>query len=224
MYDTLEELIASQYPPFKLMRLLCLQSLCAGGIKSSRYDAFRAQVIQVYGYEFLFVLHDLEKAGLIRRRDTLWIDSASSFNTLRKSLILINAEVDTVDPDDVSYVSSGYAPLSVRLIQSAVQGWSGKEDIVKEIPGRLIDVTQYHPPEDLATATKRPAIGSLGSLAKNAAGSTKKPCLVVFYLGGITFMEIAALRFLSKRPMFPYHLVILTTKVTNGSKLLQSLG
>jgi hypothetical protein len=222
-YDILEEWISSNYPPYKLLRLLCLQSLCAGGLKSSRYDAFRAQIVQTYGYEFLFVLNDLEKVGLIRRRDTLWMDTTSSFNTLRKSLILINAEVDTVDPDDISYVSSGYAPLTVRLVQSAVQGWSGKEDIVKELQGRLIDVTQYHPPQDLATAMKRTAVGSLGKLAKDVGGS-RKPTLVVYYLGGITFMEIAALRFLSKRSTFPYHIVIMTTKVINGSKLLQSLG
>jgi hypothetical protein len=224
-YDMLEDWIASQYPPYKLLRLLCLQSLCAGGIKSNRYDAFRAQVVQTYGYEFLFVLNDLEKVGLIRRRETLWMDNASSFNTLRKSLVLINAEVDTVEPDDVSYVSSGYAPLTVRLVQSAVQGWAGKEDIVKELQGRLIDVTQHHPPEDLATAMKRSPVGSLGSLAKSTpVTSSKKPTLIVFYLGGVTYMEIAALRFLSKRPIFPYHIVIVTTKVINGTTLLQSLG
>ena len=95
------------------------------------------------------MLRNLEKIGILRRRETIWMDSASPFNTLRKSLILINAEVNTVEPDDVSYVSSGYAPLSVRLVQSAVQGWRGREEsVLKEIPGRLVDVTQHHPPEE----------------------------------------------------------------------------
>ena len=179
------------------------------------------------GYEFLFVLNDLEKVGLIRRRETLWMDSAGSFNSLRRSLILINAEVDTVEPDDVSYVSSGYAPLTVRLIQSAVQGWNGKEDIVKELQGRLIDIVQSNPPQDLETAMKKSPSESLGSLAKGSVqggGGAKKPTLIVFYLGGVTLMEIAALRFLSKRPTFPYHIVCVTTKVINGSTLLQTLG
>jgi vacuolar protein sorting-associated protein 33A len=226
-YDILEDWIASHYPPYKLLRLLCLQSLCSGGLKSSRYESFRTQVVQTYGYEFLFVLNDLEKVGLIRRRETLWMDSASSFGSLRKSLVLINAEVDTVDPDDVSYVSSGYAPLTVRLIQSAVQGWQGKEDIIKEVQGRLIDIVQYEPPQDLPASMKRIPNVSLGNLARSrnpGEGSTKKPTLIVFYLGGVTFMEIAALRFLSKRSTFPYHIVCVTTKVINGSSLLQSLG
>jgi hypothetical protein len=51
-----------------------------------------------------------------------------------------------------------------------------------------------------------------------------KPTLIVVYLGGITYMEIAALRFLSKRPTFPYHIIMVTTKVINGTALLRSLG
>jgi len=170
------------------------------------------------------VLRNLEKIGLLRRRETIWMDAASPFNTLRKSLILINAEVNTVEPDDVSYASSGYAPLSVRLVQSAVQGWKNKDEALKELPGRLVDVTQYDPPEDLATAVKRTPGSSLGGLAADISGSNaRKPTLIVMFVGGVTYMEIAALRFLSKRPSFPYHIICVTTKVINGSTLLRSL-
>jgi hypothetical protein len=153
------------------------------------------------------------------------MDSASPFNNLRKSLILINAEVNTVEPDDVSYVSSGYAPLSVRLVQSAVQGWKGKEEsVLRELSGRLVDITQYHPPEDLAASVKRLQGRSLGTLATETIGTgTRKPTLIVMYVGGVTHMEIAALRFLSKRSSFPYHIIIVTTKVINGMSLLRSL-
>lgn len=51
-YDMLEDLVACQYPPYRFFRLLCLQSLCSGGIKSSRYDALRRDVVQTYGYVF----------------------------------------------------------------------------------------------------------------------------------------------------------------------------
>lgn len=183
----------------------------------------------------MLVLGNLEKAGLIKRRDTLWMDSTSPFNSLRKSLILIHAEVDTVEPNDISYVSSGYAPLSIRLLQTAVQGWTGKDEILREIPGRMLDVTQYVPPEDLATAMKRSPGPNLGSLAANisstsssatnpASGNTRKPTLMVLFVGGVTYMEIAALRFLSKRQSFPYHILCCTTKVVNGTTLLKSLA
>jgi hypothetical protein len=45
-YDVLEELIYSNYPPYKLLRLLCLQSLTSGGIKVNRYDAYRQAIVQ----------------------------------------------------------------------------------------------------------------------------------------------------------------------------------
>ena len=214
--DIMEEWICSQYPPWKVLRMLCLQSLCTGGLKSNRYDAFRSLIVQTYGYDFLMILHELEKSGLIRRKENFFIDSnSSSFASLRKSLILINAEVDTVEPDDVSYVSSGYAPLTVRLVQSAVQGWSKKKDIVEQLPGRLLDIQQCHPPLDMNSTlkTQNPPVttDSLGSYAKAARTETTKPVLFVFFLGGVTYMEIAALRFLSKRPTFPFNIIIITT-------------
>mmetsp|Transcript_24525 Transcript_24525/g.67898 ORF Transcript_24525/g.67898 Transcript_24525/m.67898 type:complete len:784 (-) Transcript_24525:282-2633(-) len=227
-YETLEDLVGSQYPPLRFFRLLCLQSLCAGGIKSSRLDAMKRDVVQTYGYEYLFVLYNLEQAGLLRRREGLWMDSASSFSTLRKQLILIHPEVNTVEPDDVAYVSSGYAPMSVRLIQTAVKGWTGREDILRELPGRALDVYQTNPPQDLAAAMQVTPTQPLGATAAVAnldsnGGSKKKPILAVMYLGGITYMEIAALRFLSNRSGFPYHILILTTEIVNGSTLLQSM-
>lgn len=229
LYDTLEELVASQRyynEPYRLLRLLCLQSLCTGGIRSSRYDQWRKDIIQTYGYEFAVLLwQNLEQTGLLRRREGLWLDSASPFHTMRRSLILINAEVDTMqDPDDISYVTSGYAPLSVRLLQTAVkQGWGGRDEVLRELPGRLVDVIQTRPPQDLATALKtRPATVTLAEGVVATTNKTK-PVLLVVYVGGVTYSELASLRFLSKRPTFPYSIICLTTKVINGSTLIQSL-
>jgi len=225
-FDILEEWIACQYPPYRILKLLCLQSICSGGIKSSRYDSIRRDVVQAYGLDFLFVLNNLEKAGLLRRRD--WMDSASPFSTLRKSLILINAEVDPVEPDDISYVSSGYAPLSVRLVQTAMKGWIGKEDLLRELPGRLVDVMQQYPPIDFAASMRQNGgiMTHLGAFAEKKKGDNngRKPTLLVVYVGGLTYMEIAALRFLSKRASFPYHIIAVATKIVNGGSLLHCLG
>ena len=48
-YDVLEDLIASEYPPIRLLRLLCLQSITSGGIKAAKFDALRRDVVQSYG-------------------------------------------------------------------------------------------------------------------------------------------------------------------------------
>ena len=240
--DQLEELLASQYPPLKWLRLLCLQSLCQGGIKAARYDALRRDLVQTYGYEYLFAVHHLERAGLLSRREGLWVDAtSSSFAAWRTALHLIHADVDTVEPDDIAYVSSGYAPLSVRIVQTAVKGWShGREELLKETPSgggvRMVDVVQHRPPEDLAMALRRKPHGALAphgggvqgtgadAPGPDGAPNKKKPILVVFYVGGVTYMELASLRFLSRRPTFPFHIVCLTTKILNGGTMVRNLG
>jgi len=231
-YEVLEDLIASQYPPFRLLRLLCLQSLTGGGLKAAKFDSLRREVVQTYGYEYLFLLQNLEKLGLLKKRESMWMETASPFTTIRKQFVLINAEVDPIDPNDVSFVSSGYAPISARIVQTAIKGWAGKEEALKYLPGRGIDIQQRYPPEDFASALKREVGPSLGILGKQLSGGSggladdngNKPVLLVYFVGGVTYMEIAAMRFLSKRPSFPYSIVCCTTKIINGSTLLQSLS
>jgi hypothetical protein len=256
--DQLDDLVASQQyaDPYRFLRLLCLQSLCKNGIASSRYDSLRRDVVQTYGYEYLFVLQNLERAGLLRRKEAfLGMDKPSPFSKLKDSLMLIHAEVDASEPDDISYVSSGYAPLTVRLVQSAVAGWrNGRDDILRELGSSsgsfrggsastaLVDVVTTYPPEDLEATRQIPvSTGSTyGSLAPpmplamnndinnidNSSSSkrSKKPVLMVLYVGGVTYMELAALRFLSKRASFPYTIICLTTKIINGNSVLESLS
>jgi hypothetical protein len=40
-----------------------LQSLTSGGIRAARYDSFRRMIAQTYGYQHLYTLSNLEKAG-----------------------------------------------------------------------------------------------------------------------------------------------------------------
>ncbi|KAL3763609.1 hypothetical protein ACHAW5_003907 [Stephanodiscus triporus] len=243
-YELLEDLIATGLePPYRWLRLFCLQSLTSNGIKATRYDALRREVIQTYGYEYLIVLNDLEKAGFLRKRETFFIDSmATPFSTLRKALNLINPDVDPSNPEDIAYVSSGYAPMTVRWIEAAMRGYAGLDEAMKELPtgvgvgsgggggggGRWVDVEQQSLPENLVEAMKRKRGPSLGTLAKqwSKESSTEddKPVLLVYFVGGVTFMELAALRFLSRRSSFPYNIVCCTTEIVNGETLLKSLS
>lgn len=47
--------------------------------------------------------------------------SRSTFAQCRRMLRLIVDDVDEMHPNDISYVYSGYAPLSIRLVQCAMQ-------------------------------------------------------------------------------------------------------
>jgi hypothetical protein len=64
--DQIEELIYSDVYRkmlFPVLRLICLQSLTSGGIRTNRYDSLRKLIIQTYGLQHLYSLLNLEKAG-----------------------------------------------------------------------------------------------------------------------------------------------------------------
>ena len=51
----------------------------------------------------------------------------------------------------------------------------------------------------------------------------EKKNLLLFVVGGLSFIEIAAFRLLSKDPYFPYRIILSTTKLINGNTFLKSL-
>ena len=52
------------------------------------------------------------------------------------------------NPNDIAYVHSGYAPLSVRLVQflERQSDWRGMEELLKNIPGQTVEEKQEIPP------------------------------------------------------------------------------
>jgi hypothetical protein len=130
-------------------------------------------------------LYDLERLGLFNVR-TSSNASRAAYANVRRTLRLIVNEVDEHNPADISYVYSGYAPLSIRLVQCAVQkmsagnaggsvpgigllanvvgggssatvgsnqtyekggqgavtGWKGYEEVLKLLPGAVVDEVQ----------------------------------------------------------------------------------
>ena len=213
-------MISRSFPLHLVIRLLCLYSLVNDGVKARQYDSFKKQIIQTYGFKHLLTLKALEKTNLLKCQDPVSLSSAiskSTYPSLRRSLRLIVDDVDEHDPSDVAYVYSGFAPISIRLVQIAVSksvngpgttntfGWKGWDDVLKLLPGPSIDETQK-------------AIGDVES--RNAV----KTCLVVF-IGGCTFTEIASLRFLGMQSLdkSPREYIVVTTNITNGSGLIKSL-
>ena len=50
----------------------------------------------------------------------------------------------------------------------------------------------------------------------------RKKTLVVLMVGGISVLEMAALRCLSRDPTFPYRIVMATTEVLHGNSIMRS--
>jgi len=193
--DFIEECICKQMPLVQVLRLLCLQSLTNGGIKQKQHEFFKREILQTYGYEYLFTMDNLEKLGLFKKND-----SKSSYSTLKKSMNLIIEDIDENKPTDIAFVYSGYAPISVRLVEWACQpgGWKSKEEVLKLLPGPVV--------EEIQSQSESKNINSL----------------FVYFIGGITYAEVAALRWLSKNGVCG-EVMIATTKFENGTTLLNSI-
>ncbi|KAH8880692.1 Sec1-like protein [Thozetella sp. PMI_491] len=244
-FDAIEELVARDAPLPQVLRLLCIYSCISGGIKTKEFDLFKRLILQGYGHQHLLTLQNLERLQLILSRSSplaSMIPMTGSANTtgtktnytyLRKQLRLIVDEVNEHDPNDIAYVYSGYAPLSIRLVQcilqkqyllsitrgngvtspaggaaGAGQGWKGFDDAVKHARGQTFDEVQKG--EDKAVKAR----------ALLSGGGDKKTVFVVF-VGGISFSEIAALRFIARKEEGRRNIVICTTSIISGNKMME---
>ncbi len=219
-HDTITELINRDVSLSIILRLLCLESTTNAGMRPKDLETFKRAVIQAYGPQHILTVASLEKMGLLSARGGVGLGGApakpgsvTNYTPLRKSLCLWDDEVNESDPNDISYTFSGYAPLSIRIIQSIIQkqtlanlvkplanpqasaqanplaqGLRIFDDASKYVRGATFDEVQAG--EEKAAKAKSMLNGSHGD-----AGKT----IVVFFLGGVTRAEIAALRFIGRK-------------------------
>ncbi|KAJ4733269.1 Vacuolar protein-sorting-associated protein, partial [Rhynchospora pubera] len=135
-FEYIEEMIHKQESIVSVLRLLVLFSLTNAGLPKKHFDYLRREILHSYGFEHMQLLYNLEKAGLFKRQET-----RTNWLSLTKGLQLINEETDTANPNDISYIFSGYAPLSIRLVQHAIRsGWRSIEELLKLLPGPHLDL------------------------------------------------------------------------------------
>uniref|UniRef100_A0A4W4GW34 Vacuolar protein sorting-associated protein 33B n=1 Tax=Electrophorus electricus TaxID=8005 RepID=A0A4W4GW34_ELEEL len=220
----IEEHINRQVSMIESLRLLCLLSLTENG---EAYD---------YGIEHLLSFANLRQIGLLVEQqpgETLTVMESkvgklvndktagkltdafsslakkSNFRALSKRLMLIpktGEEYDLRVPRDMAYIFSGaYIPLSCKLIEQVLErdGWTGFEEVTRMLNGHEFAVTG----------------GNSGTETRNKTDPQR--IILVMFLGGCTFSEISALRFLGRERGCKF--IVLTTAITNSSRLLESL-
>lgn len=99
--------------------------------------------------------------------------------------------------------------IFLRLVEQAIhrQGWGGLEDVLRHLPGTYFE--------------KLEARSAKGGKMTNASSSASKVALV-YFIGGVTYSEISALRFLAKQK--GYKILIATTAIINGHRMLNSFA
>ena len=104
----------------KILRLMCLQSICCNGF-GKKYDDFRREILQTYGYEYVFTLDNLEKLGLLRKSNSIF-----DFSKVRNAFGLYVENPNVEHPNDLSYVSflvgslERWRPSTVTLTSSVL--------------------------------------------------------------------------------------------------------
>ncbi|KAI8622144.1 Sec1-like protein [Chytriomyces sp. MP71] len=238
--EYIEELMDKQAPIATTLRLMCLYSVVCGGIKTKVFELLRREFVQTYGIEHVKTLQNLQQVSLLTQNTSTSAFEAPlaaqlagasagssamrpSFAALRKPLHVIVDDIDEANPHDVAYVHSGYAPVSVRLVEAATATgrfgkavtatlgagvtWDGLEDVLKALPGMHGEAEQSLPDPHFVLRNEK----------------SRKTTLVVF-LGGCTFTEVASLRFLSRgKGESCRQFVTMTTSTITGTRMVESL-
>ncbi|KAJ7174275.1 Sec1-like protein [Mycena filopes] len=256
----IEDLLAQGADMQIILRLLCLASITAGGIKLKSLENLKREILQAYGYNHLPLLLSLAAPPLSvllpnPLPPSLAADPGAKypFAPLRKALrLLIDDSPEALDEveNDISFVYSGYAPISVRLVQCVAQkggvlsnpaekekerdkaaagkaqgssikaqahpivGWRGFEDLMATIPGETVDIVQN------GTSRGKAVAAPMASLLRPMQ---KPTTTVVFFLGGCTYTEIAALRWVGRQNRGRKFLIA-TTGIINGNSLFESIS
>ena len=198
LHEFIDDELSKKSDKYNILRILCLESIIHGGIRYKFYEQFEKDFLNTYGYKNIFLWKNLEKIGVLKTQDNNLF-----YSTALTELNLIFSDVDVINPNDSSYVYGGYCPIIIRLIEKVFsQGWGTIKETIKKIPGE----TNF-PVDESELLNENEDV---------------KYFLVVF-IGGITYGELAAIRYLNKfyknKKFF-----VLTTSMINYKNIFDSLS
>ena len=220
--DAIHDLICRALPLSQSLRLLCIASLTASGLRPRDFDALKQAVLHAYGFQHLLTLNALTSMGLFTARASTAsylnplaqssfssssagssnpaVPDQTSYATLRNPLKLVDDDVSESEPTDISYTYSGYAPLSVRILQCALdkpsalalskpapssataqgptsdapappaQGWRPFEDLLRSVRGATFSELQRA--DDQVSKTRAALIGGAAGTGGGTGAGT----------------------------------------------------
>lgn len=124
--------MAKRFDRNLVLRVFCLLSVTQNGVKKVDLDALRKLYLACYGYEEVVTLMNLADAGLLKPKE-----KGFDWAAVKKAFNLLDLECNPVRPTDFSYVHNGYAPLSVRILETWLdrRGMRNVQDKLRLIQG-----------------------------------------------------------------------------------------
>lgn len=215
--DAMEDLIYRHEELRKVLRLLGLYCVVNDGMVRRDLLRFKMQLVRAYGHELDFSFDNLERLRVLYERQpshsVLGLgESASSFQLAAQGLSVIDVDVNIKNPKNAAFVTSGYEPISARLVEEILKHghWRGIDTVMSRLPGPRAEV-HLSETDRLAGTDK----------SEKPTKSKKKKVIVVAFVGGVTFAEIAALRWIAS--FYPVELVVASTSLLNGTTFIGGL-
>lgn len=211
----LEFSIIRQTNPWQILQLICLWSICDDGISTKHFHHFRNLFLHSCGYEYLPILYSLQLNGLLIEKNVpinlnpivgpFRGTGKTSFSQIVKNMNLTTDSDESFDAKTStkpSYVfSDAYIPLMVQLLtMTMTDGWNQTK--LSKLLGPDIPVNST------------PNITKLDNRIKKA--------ILIVFIGGITFSEIASIRQFSQNNNF--RIIILTSHILNREEFLKSFS
>ncbi|VDL90763.1 unnamed protein product [Schistocephalus solidus] len=118
-HPLIEQRILQLAPIEEVLRLICIQSFCNGGLKQRLLDFYRHEILQSYGFEHMLTLDNLERLGLLGECSRIASLPQTSSTAFQSSDLLDRDRTSDVRRT-VAAVSSVYASSLRRSLRLQV--------------------------------------------------------------------------------------------------------
>lgn len=191
-YDRLIELVQIPIPLEKTVKLIMLVNICLKGFQETKFKELIGEMVLSYGPEVMKTIFELESRGFFINKE----NNSSNFElVLVNDLRLYKSKFEIVsdhlkpdDPADLSVPYGRYVPISIRII------------------------------ENLITRNKNvPKVKFIYSKNTNRTDFLEENTMVLCFIGGLTFAEMACIRKLGAK--YGKSILVLTTDLLNTGSL-----
>ncbi|PSN54370.1 Vacuolar protein sorting-associated protein 33B [Blattella germanica] len=210
------------------LRLLCLLALTQDGLSLDEAMSLKTQFLHRYGYEHLVAFRNLEKLGLLTRQPSgnsaasaSTVDAAGklagrmaqvvsqlpkrggAFQAFAYKLKLfpqVAEDYDLKHPTDPGYVFGGaYVPIVCQLVNLLIKKETSPEEVVKLGPN----------------------LGTANWAGKPGEKDSTLQTYLVYFVGGVTYAEIAAFQLLEK--LTGARIIVTGSSIINGNSFIQNI-
>ncbi|QLQ80826.1 hypothetical protein HG537_0E01810 [Torulaspora globosa] len=226
--DSLLELIYEGEVSLKrILRLICLSSLCKYGLRDKDYELIKRELIDSYGIETCFQLERLTLSGLFSSKSLLathnsawnkeyryistWLDTLPPIEDEATEVPNLKSSHDAANPRDATFAYCGVIPLAVRFVQLLYDRSVISKNYASQQPYII---------------SRRPSLAKTGPLFEQIYGNANlvheeswlldlkknkkrvtigqkdnktSDITIIAFLGGVTLGEIATLKFLQNK-------------------------